>query len=432
MLISNFFVGSFPEAIVQKQDVTAEHKAAVFWFSLTLGIALMIVSLLLAEAVAAVFGTPEVANFLCGLAVTYPMLGASAFCAEVLRRQMNFRWLALRTVLSSSAATVLAIFLVSRGYGVWSLVWYHVCWRVCELAILLLVTDWRPRSWFSFVRFREVAHYGFHAMGLRLLAYLSTHLDKVVVGLFLGPAPLGIYMMGHRMVRAITNALSGVLSSISLAIFSRLQGHKRVFGRAYSNATRLSNLVGLPIFVGLAIVAEPIVTAFLRPDWAPLVPILQILCVGGALSTVTYIQSAALRALGEVAKVFWIDLLLTIVRLCLLAIVVRSGLIAVAVTACIFSLLPLPFWQIFIARRLNSDVRSFFTSFLPATWCSIMMAASSWLASELLANHVSAAVRLAAIVVVGIVSYFACLVTTSPSSIALLRSFLRIRVPQVS
>ena len=432
MLVSALFVQSFSETIVQKKDITPEHRAAVFWFSVGLGFAMAAVSLLLARGVAAAFRRPEIAELLYALAIVYPMLGVSSYCVETLRRGLNFRWLALRTVISGAAASALAIAMVSYGFGVWSLVGYHVCWRACDFVVLLLVADWRPRSGFSIARFREVAHYGFHAMGLRLLAYVSMHLDRIVVALFLGPAPLGIYVMGHRIVRALTHALTGVFHNVSLAVFSRLQSHRRVLSRAYSNATQISNLIGFPVFVGLAVVADPLVAALLKPEWQPLVPVLQIFCLGGVLATVIYIQAAALRALGAIKIVFWGQLALTLAKLVLLLVVLQFGLIAVAVAVSAFSLLTLPLWQIFLNRRLNSGMLGFIASFLPAAWSCATMAAVTLIASQLIADDVSAAARLLVLVPIGAVTYFACLVVTSPSSIALIKTFRRMRVPQAS
>lgn len=432
MLVSALFVQSFSEAIVQKEDITPEHRAAIFWFSVGFGFAMAVVSLLLARGVAAAFRRPEIAELLYALAIVYPMLGVSSYCAETLRRQLSFRWLALRTIISGAAATALAIAMVSYGFGVWSLVGYHICWRACELVVLLFVADWRPRSGFSPARFREVAHYGFHAMALRLLSYVSLHLDRIAVGLFLGPAPLGIYAMGTRFVRALTQALTGVFHTVSLPVFSRLQSHRRVLGRAYSNATEISNLVGFPVFVGLAVVADPLIAALLRPEWRPLVPVLQIFCLGGVLATVIYIQAAALRALGAIQVVFWGQLALTFAKLVLLLVVSQFGLIPVAVAASAFPLLTLPIWQVFLNRRLNSGMLRFFATFLPAAWSCAAMAAVTLIVSELMADDVSATARLAVLVPIGAITYFACLATTSPSSVALIKTFRRMRIPQAS
>jgi PST family polysaccharide transporter len=391
-----------------------------------------VVSVLLARGVAAVFRRPEIAELLYVLAIVYPMLGVSSYCVETLRRELNFRWLALRTMISGAAATALAIAMVRYGFGVWSLVGYHICWRACDFVVLLFVADWRPRSRFSIAPFRDVAQYGFPAMGLRLLAYVSMHLDRIVVALFLGPAPLGIYVMGHRIVRAMTQALTGVFHNVSLAVFSRLQGHRRVLSRAYSNATQISNLVGFPVFVGLAVVADPLVAALLRPEWRPLVPVLQIFCLGGVMATVIYIQAAALRAIGAINIVFWGQLALMLAKLVLLLVVSQFGLIPVAVAVSTFSLLTLPLWQIFLNRRLNSGMLSFIAGFLPAAWSCATMAAVTLTVSALIDDDVSPAARLVVLIPIGAVTYFACLVVTSPSSIALIKTFRRMRVPQAS
>jgi PST family polysaccharide transporter len=322
--------------------------------------------------------------------------------------------------------------MVRAGFRVWSLVGYHICWRVCELLVLLIVADWRPRSGFSMVRFRDVAHYGFHAMGVRLLAYTSSNLDRIVVGLFLGPVPLGLYTMGHRFVRALTQALTGVFHTVSLPVFARLQSHRRVLGRAYSNATQFSNLVGFPVFVGLAVVAEPLVAALLRPVWRPLTPILQILCLGGVLATVTYIQGAALRALGAIRFVFWGQLVWTVAKLALLLVISQFGLVPVAVATGVFPLVTLPISQTILNRRLKSGMLRFLANFLPAAWSCATMAIVTLTVSELIADNVSAVTRLAILVPIGTVTYFACLVVTSPSSVALIKSFRRMRVPQTS
>ena len=61
--------------------------------------------------------------------------------------------------------------------------------------------------------------------------------------------------------------------SVALASLSRLQADHAAVRRAFLRFVQISGLATIPVFVGLALIAEPLFALMLGPQWAPAVPL---------------------------------------------------------------------------------------------------------------------------------------------------------------
>ncbi len=429
MLMYAILMQSYTEALVQRKDLTEAHKSSVFWLSLLVGIALSGLGFLTAPLVAKMFRVPEVEPVLVALAAAYPALAASSVYVDLMRRALRFRALALRTFLSVGVASAVAIYAVTNGYGYWSLVFYHLTWRFVELVSLAMLSGWLPRPIFSFVSIGELRGFGLNALGLKVMGYFTHSADRLLIGAFLGPLALGLYTMGNRIVASLTEALTGVINNLTLAVLPRLQSDPERFERAFVSAAQLSNLVGLPVFVGLAAVAPTLIAAALGPEWQPMTPIVQILALRGAVFTISYVQGSSLRALGEMGLVFRFSAWFTGLRLVGITAAAPFGAVAVAAVSAIIPLLVSPIWQVQVRRRIGVGLLRFYALFLPAFWSAAAMLVGVIAMAEYVGEAVSRPMLLAIQVAGGGAIYLLVLLLTSRRSLRLVLAFAKAKTP---
>jgi O-antigen/teichoic acid export membrane protein len=76
--------------------------------------------------------------------------------------------------------------------------------------------------------------------------------------------------------------ISGTMSSVAQPVFSNagddLERQKRIFRKML----RFASFLSFPLMLGLALVAREFILLTVGPKWEPCVPLLQILCIGGA------------------------------------------------------------------------------------------------------------------------------------------------------
>src|SRR6185295_11933412 len=81
--------------------------------------------------------------------------------------------------------------------------------------------------------------------------------------------------------------------------YARLVNEPENFRRVCIDATAAILLVVLPVSVGIALMAAPVVRVLLGAQWHEAVPVIQILAFSGAVSAVTSNNIAAYLALGR-------------------------------------------------------------------------------------------------------------------------------------
>src|SRR4051794_22827201 len=133
-------------ALVQREDLEPEHCDSVFWLTLLMSLLLMGLSVALSGWWANVNNTPKLANVIIVLSAILPIQGLTVVQESLLKRQMNFKSLAIRTHIATllGACTSVTLVLVFN-WGVWALVAEDVLAATLELALLWRLGTWRPR-----------------------------------------------------------------------------------------------------------------------------------------------------------------------------------------------------------------------------------------------------------------------------------------------
>ena len=97
------------DAIIQRPTLTREHIDTAFWAALTLGAGLTVAGVVLAVPIAALLNEPRLEPVLQALSATFLLTGFAAIPTGVLRREMRFRSLAMRTLLSIAGGGLVGI-----------------------------------------------------------------------------------------------------------------------------------------------------------------------------------------------------------------------------------------------------------------------------------------------------------------------------------
>lgn len=409
-------VDSLSEPLVQRAAMDPRHVEATFWALLALGVGMMLVIEALAGPIAAFFGEPLVEDAVRVLALTFVLFGPSSTFQAVLQRDLRFRALAFRSFAVHAVATPACIAMAHAGFGVWSLIFYNTLIHVLEFVALAVALRWVPGLRFSRRHFAEVWSYGKHNLKFRIVGYIATNAERVVIGYFLGPTALGLFSLARRIVDSIEYALTGVMSGVMLAAFSRAQDDRTALGALLGQTTSLAGVVIVPAFVGLAAVAPVLVEALLRPQWLPIVELVQILSLYGLLCFDAYFHSTLLRSLGRVDLVYRFGLLVAVLQLVAFLAAVRFGLEAMAWSIVVVNAASLPVLYRMSSAYVPSAVAGRLAAYGPPVLAAAAMAVavlglSRWLGA------LEPPARLVAVVAWGFLTYWLVLAVLRPRAV---------------
>lgn len=425
LLMHALLMNAFTNVVVQRDNITAEHYNTAFWVNAGLGAAAMVLSLLAAPLIAWTLGEPAVRPLVEALSPVCLAMGLSSFFEAKVRRELRFNALAGRSIASVGTGFVVAAFLALNGYGVWSLVAYQLVWRFVEVSFVAIVARWRPTGFISRRHLDEMLDFSLHSVGIRLVDFLAQNAGRLLIGYLLGMHALGLYQLARRFVEAPLSAVSGVFQGLTLPLFARLQNDRRALGESVTTSVLLSSFLLLPVFVGLLLTAPAFVTAFLKPEWAGAIPLIQIFCVMGLFMSVTYFFGSALLAVGRAALTFRVTVILLVLRIGALAVAAPLGLTGLVSAEVLVVLAGFGIWYLCLAREVPLQPSQLAARLAPSVSATVAMTGAVFIFDYLARDALSPAVLFVGMVATGAVTFGLAALATSIKNVAALKRFVR-------
>ncbi len=149
-------------------------------------------------------------------------------------------------------------------------------------------------------RLRELTGFSIYMSISDWSAKVSYSVDALVIGAFMGPAAVAVWSVAQRIsdfVMRLTNQLNDILfpNVVDHAAASRTER----LGVILIEATRLSLAAALPIGLAVIVLAQPIIDAWVGPDFRDSVLVLQLLVVSVILRVGNATAITLLRGAGH-------------------------------------------------------------------------------------------------------------------------------------
>jgi O-antigen/teichoic acid export membrane protein len=313
-------------ALVQRKDLTQRHADTAFWMVVGSSGVLTIVSVVLSGWWASANRLPELQPVIMALSALVPIHALVVVQEALLRRQMRFRALAIRTFLALVAGAVSGLAGAFLGWGVWALVAQQLTQAVVALVALWGVSGWRPRFAFSAGCAGELFGFSSGSFLSGLAVFVNKRADALLIGLFFGPIVVGLYRFAMRLVEFLVQATSRSFQSIALSELAPFQSDLPQLQHRLRRMLELSVGVALPALGVLAGCAAPVV-ALLGDQWLAAVDVLRVLAIVGVVWAVTLLDGIVLQALGRPhiqAVISWLAAAVSAASFVVAALVVRG------------------------------------------------------------------------------------------------------------
>lgn len=415
MAFAQIFVDQgFSDAIVQFPQLSREHLDTAFWVSALIGGFLSIVSVFVSDAIASFFREPQLVPVIKWLAPIFFLSAMSSVQQAILRRDLAFKSLTIRSLAANLVSGVVAVIMAFKGYGVWSLVAKLLVSAFVNMVMLWQVSDWRPSFRLSIKRFKELFLFGINILGGNFVDFLSVHSDHFLVGYFLGSVALGYYTLAYNLLIVTTDLLISVPNAVAFPLLSNLQGDSAGVNRAFGQVILLQSMVAFPIFLGIAALSSELIIQLYGIAWTASIPVLQLLMLIGIVRSAMYIYSSVFRAAGKPSWRFWIYLLTAVMNVISFALVVRLGIVAVAASYVIVSYLLMPLYFFMIRNLIGISIRSHLSQYGPAIVSSLVMFAIVYALKLIIGEQMMLPIRLSILVLAGAITYLLTLRLTHP------------------
>ena len=257
----------FHDSLVRSDTATESHFHSAFSFTLIMSVVLCGACWLFSGWFARRMDMPELAVVLPWMSISLLGMAMGSILMADQRRKLQFRALALRSLIGRSIAAAVAITMAVRGFGVWALVAQQVLLVSLGSMTLWLASSWRPKLRFQAADVRDLLGFGLHSTLTTFLGLATQRVFLLLVGGYLGSYIVGCFSLVFRATDMLRDILSGAVSQLALPLFSRVQSDSVRLAGVYTQALRLTFFIACPVFVLLACCANDVVRLAFGEKW---------------------------------------------------------------------------------------------------------------------------------------------------------------------
>ncbi|MDE8346142.1 MAG: lipopolysaccharide biosynthesis protein [Acidocella sp.] len=412
--------------MMRKLKATHEEWTTAFWISFALGIGCALILCGISFLADRLFHADGLGRVIRPMSLILIALSLSRTQEAWLMRNFQMRVLAIRSVIGMLIGAVAGVGAALLGLGVWSLVIQQCVGSFSGLAMLWLITPWRPGLRVSLATTREILVYLRAISGNAALGVLNQNADTALVALIFGPVAVGIYSIGKRLKLALQMVATGPVNGVAMPALSESQDNTARLQRVFLTATRLVFTCCAPIFLGAAAVASPIIVLLFGARWAGASGVFAWLSVGALCSLAFDYFGAVLLLHNRPAWLTALTAIQTGLSIILFALMHIFGPRIIAAPFVLPYIVTVPFCAVLALRLINLRVRQWLRAVTPPVFAALVMVAGIfWLSAAL--PEMSIIERLAVLCGAGGLLYAATMAVVARDTLASTVNIIRHR-----
>jgi len=401
-----FIDGGLTSALVQKKQATRADESTVFWFNILVGVLMSLGLFAAAPLIAGFYDKPILLPITRVVSLQLFLAACNSVQGTLFAKRLDFKTPLAVGMSAMVISGAVGIVLAWQGFGVWALVAQTAIHSVLLTFFNWRWSPWRPQFVFSRRSFRDLFGFGGFIFLSGLIDNIYSRLYTVIIGKMFGVHELGIYNRAENTKQLPTGILTGVLSRVAFPVFAQTSHDLPRLLRGFRLSIRSIMFINIPMMLGIAVVARPLVLTLFGSAWVEASPYLAILAVGGVLWPLHVLNLSILKATGESRKFFYVELLKKGVSVSLLLVGAHYGMEGMAYSVVASSFFSFVFNAYYNGKILNYGPLKQFIDFSPSLLCGLLMAFLVNLAAN--NTHFAPLLELLFLSVLGALVYFIC------------------------
>lgn len=373
-MLDVFTQTSFEQALIQKKGDISVELNSVWTVQAIRGAGLALVLFLAAPLIAEFFRDLRVLGPMRVMSLSFLMEGLANVGTLWFQRDLDFR----RQFAYVIGADVAAFFAVLGSAlileNMWALVLGQLVRAGSSTVLSFALHPYRPRFQLEWPRMQRLGSFSRWVTGNRIVTYLATEGDDILLGRLLGAGVLGLYQVAFRISNLVSTEVTQVLDQVTFPAFSRVQDELIRLRRAYMVSLEATAILIFPISAGLLLLAGDFVQFLLGADWMPMVPAMQVLAVSGLFRALALSSASLTRAVGRPQIPFWMNLArLAAMGAVIYPLTLHQGMVGTALSVLVGVVVMLPIWWVSSTQVLGGQRLERLAKILPAVAGTVLM-----------------------------------------------------------
>lgn len=392
------------QALMGVERLQPKHVTTANFVCVSCSAVIALILFVAAPQIATVFADAELGPIFKTLSVLPVISALRASPIAALRSELRFRVLALRSTVGLVIGGVCGLTLALYGAGVWSLVAQAIAQRVAEVIVLWLSTAQFGFGW-SRQHYLELRHFAVPVLLSRGLAFVAGQFPRVILGLFVGPFEVGLFVFASRLPETVAVVALVPTTFVARSALRQYADNQSALEKAFGQLLRDTALIAFPICAGAAAIMPTLVLSVLDSHWQAATFAAQTLVLSPMAWVVFYASSALLLATKHPWEESKVSIGQTLSTLLVVLIAAPFGLdvLCLASTFRYVALIPLPLS--ITSRNCGISPRVFASALAPPFVAAGCMGVIVALAGNFLTHRLPPLAALPLLVILGVIVY---------------------------
>lgn len=388
-IAGNLQSSGFSTAIVNMKQPTGNDYNAVFWFNIITSFIIYWLLFAMAPWIAWFFEQPCLTDLsrLIFLAFFISSFGIST--QAYLTKNMMNREIAIVNLCALVCSGMVAVILAFKGFSYWSLAWQQIINSAVLVTGRFFVVKWRPSLKIDFSPIRRTYKFALNILITMILNTVNNNILTFVFGKLFTKTPevVGNFFQAFKWNNMAHQVVGGMIGQVAQPVLVNVRGEEQEREiRIFRKMLRFTAFLAFPALFGLSLISNEFILSTIGEKWAASVPLLRILCIGGAFMPFYSLYSNLIISQGRSDINLWLNIIQIALQMVLLLLTYRQGIIAVVWAYTLLNVVWLAVWLIYAKKLIGISLLSMLKDLIPFAAVSAMVMLATWFLTSAISN----------------------------------------------
>ena len=377
-IAGNLQSSGFTQALTNMKHPESRDYNAVFWFNVIVSISIYTILFFCAPLISLFFHQPALTElsrfvFLSFVISSFGIAhGAYMFKNLMVKENTVTGFAALVT--SGIVGVVLAI----NGQSYWSLAWQQIIYITIINIGRYFYTPWHPTLHIDLRPIKKMLNFSMKILLTSIINTLNSNILVFIFGRLYPIKAVGSFTQANKWNTMAYSFLSGTMAQVAQPVMAQVTGDNERERRVFRKMMRLTAMLSFPAMFGLAMVAEEFILLTIHEQWLSSVPLLRILCIGGAFMPLYTLYQNLMISRGRSDIYLWCTVVQIVIQIAIVVAFAKFDMQAMVWAYTAGNIVFIGIWQYFLNKLTGIRTTEIMRDICPFMISAAAVMAAVW------------------------------------------------------
>lgn len=391
LIAGNLQSSGFTQGLTNIKRPTANDYNSVFWFNVSVSIVCYVVLFFCAPLIAWFFHSDELVPLSRFVFLGFLISSFGITRNAIMFKKIMARERAMTGFISLLISGACGIVLAYNGMAYWSL--------ACQSVLFVLIQNicryyytrhlWRPSLRVDFTPIKKMFPFSVKILITTIINTINNNVLTFIFGNLFPMKTVGNFSQAMKWDTMAYTTISGTIEQVAQPILVEIANDKDRELRVFRKMMRFTAFLVFPCLFGLSLVAEEFILVTISDKWIDSVPLLQILCVGGAFMPFYTMYQHLVISAGRSDIYMWCNIGQILLQIAIILAFHSFGIVTMVIAYTAFTIAWLGVWHIFAKRLIGVRYGDLFKDIAPFMLASAGVMVVTHYLTTLLSNSIA-------------------------------------------